>query len=294
VKLPELEAWQKILFSEEVMPQYQRFVRDYRQSDAGLAGLKVEIDFDSLKNYLFFYAPKHLKLKSPSVLLIFKTDPSCQKCTESSTAIQNLVQARIVKRGFSPLLVNPTEIPSGSNVGAIEDQMTTLINKKNASGAILVQWKPAPVDDLDTAHADESRYVLRSFLQVKNVFLQSQPKELLDSDNFEVAEARILTDLFIDLGMKFAPVESVIAETSGDEILLEVTGIKDFAQYTRVKAQILNLLKESSSFVEDREFSKGLVVLAVYTKKNSDEIKKQITQIALDPSMDSTVKVGIR
>src|SRR4051794_9867340 len=54
-KLGELEPWQKRIFSEEVVPQYQRFVRDYRSS--GTSGVTAEIDLESLRQYLRFYAP---------------------------------------------------------------------------------------------------------------------------------------------------------------------------------------------------------------------------------------------
>lgn len=50
-KLGKLEEWQSTLFDEEAVPQYSRFIRDYRPSANGVT---ADIDLDSLRNYLAY------------------------------------------------------------------------------------------------------------------------------------------------------------------------------------------------------------------------------------------------
>ena len=171
--------------------------------------------------------------------------------------------------------------------------MTSLVKKKGAAGALITHWGPAPVDDEDSAHVDDKRYVIQSRLWVGE-FSQSQQKELLDNDSFQVAAQRLLTDLFTDLGTKFDAEPATPAESGDDEILVELSGIRDFSEYNRLKTIISSQFKDPSTVIEDREFSKGQVVFAVYSKIKTEDLRKQIAQITLKGNGDSPVKMVIR
>ena len=120
VKFPGLTDWQKALYANEVVPQYQRFIRDYRPAATGLS---VEIDFDSLKHYLSFYAPKTLRQQSPRVLLWANPEATCARCVESSAEILKLVQARVENRGFTPVWLKTQEIEAEGVAGtALTDE----------------------------------------------------------------------------------------------------------------------------------------------------------------------------
>jgi len=289
-KLPNLEPWQKVIFTEEVVPQFQRFIQDYRPSNDGL---KVIIDFDSLKHYLIFYGPKLIKQSSPKLLVLLKSDPSCPKCSESVGAITRLVKSRIERRGLVPVWVGTEELRPHMTEKEEEDQVLAMVKKKNATGAMIVRWSTAPVDDLDTAHADEKRYIIHTFLQLGDFSVQNRQKELLDNDTFEGSEARLLTDIFADIGAKYELEQAIQPESGKQEVLIEITGIKDFAQYTRVKNLMTTQLKDITS-LEDRKLSRDQVVFAVFTKRTSEELKSQLSQMNLDPASPQPLTVEVR
>lgn len=289
-KMGNLEPWQKNIYSSEVIPQFQRFIRDYRGTGADL---RVEVDTDSLKHYLTFYAPRFLKQKNPLILVSVKPDPNCEKCLSSQSTIQQLVRARLERRGMSSTFTNLDEMAPATSASALTDHLASLAKQKGAVGFVSVQWELVPPDDLDTAHADEKKYLIRSWVQIGEMSLQSRQKELLDTDSFESSAARILTDIFTDIGAKIELADTNIAEAGKDEILVDIAGLKDFAQFQRVKTNLSNQLKDSASF-EERVFSKGRVVFALYSKLKLEEIKKILNQSSLDPGSDQNLIVGVR
>ncbi len=285
-KLPTLQRWQKKVFQEEVLPQSSKFIRDYQNSQNGL---KVVVDFESLKNYLSFYAPLALKNQNPPVLLVYKTDKECQKCGESVPVIRKWVESRLLNRGFQIQIVQPGEVPSNDFANSI----SALMKKKQAQAAMVVQWTPAPPEDMDTAHADEKRYFARTYLQVKDIVVQNQQKEISDSDSFDLILSKMMTELLIELGGKFAASEVAMPESGNDEILIEAVGMRDYDQYVRVRSALVSALKEVSLSLEDRSFAKHKIVFAVFTQKRKDEIQRLISQLKLESDQDSSLKLGV-
>jgi hypothetical protein len=277
---PGLHPWQQVLFREEVVPQFQRFIKDYRPTDQG--GVKVEVDYQSIRQYLTYYGPKALRLAQPKILVNLKSDPNCAKCAASSVEIQTLIRSRLEKRGFTPIWLTPDDFSSQITTGDQDEQILSLMKKRNASGALVVQWSPAPDEDPDSAHADEKRYIIRTSLQVGELSVRNQQKELMDNDSFENTEARLLTDIFADLGAKYELEEAAQVEGGREEILIQVSGIRDFAQYSRIKNTMQTQLKDIFS-LEDRKLSKEQVTFAIFTKQTSDSLRKQLAQINLDP-----------
>ncbi|MGZ3689483.1 MAG: hypothetical protein ACXVBW_14370, partial [Bdellovibrionota bacterium] len=277
-KLGTLDPFQTQIFNDEVVPQYQRFIRDYRPTPSGLS---ADIDTDSIRRYLLFQATKSLKQKEYRFLVALKMDPNCEKCRESFEGIKRLVNNRIVRRGLQPAWLSPEDVADPKLVGkALDDWLADVAARKNFAGAVAVQWNPAPIDDIDTAHADEKRYIIHAFLDVREISKSGGQLELMENDGFESSTARLLTDAFTDVGTKIELAASQ-TETGKQELLVEVGGIRDYGHLSAIKTQLGNLLKDTGT-LEERRISRGKVVFAVATKKSADDVRKQLTGVNLE------------
>jgi hypothetical protein len=294
-KLGVLEPWQKVLYSEEVVPEFSRFIRGYQSSPKG--GMRVDIDTDSLRNYLVFYGPRSIKkpetMRDFRVSVFLKGDSSCQKCVESQAQLQQIVQLRLERRGLTPVFLSSDELSPQANNQLLFDQLASKSKQKGTLGSVLVSWNLIPVDASDTAHADEKHYSIESFFQAGEFPVLSRQKEILENDSFEVAETRLLTDIFTDLGTKIEFEQINLADQGKEEMIVEVSGIKDFSQYNRVKLALQTHLKDVAS-LEERKFSKNQVVFAMYSKKSLNELRKQIGQMNLDSGGDQFLTVVVR
>ena len=311
-KLGMLESWQIKIFEEEVVPQYRRFIRDYRPMGPG-TGLNVEVDFENLQNYLKFYAPKvlpHLISKDRAkgllavsgansatqdfrLLVFLKTDPACAKCTASEPAIRALVKSRVEARGFVPVWVAPEEVGDTKLAGRLlHETLTELSRKKGSPGALVVHWAPVPVDDIDSAHADEKHYFVHSFFNIRDLAKDEGKMDLMDSDSFETSLVRLLTASISELGVK---ADQTVREQaiSKEEILIDISGFSDFAHYNRVKTVLTEQLKGVSS-LEERKITRGQISLAVGTSASKEEIAKQVSAIVVEPGGAQAIKLGVR
>jgi hypothetical protein len=290
--LGALEPWQKTIYSYDILPQYQKFIKDYSRSaivmnvgatvPSGSGAVKVVVDEESLKRFLMFYGPKFLKKKDTRVLVLLRPNPSCQKCQESLNAISDLVQGQLWRRGMTPNLVSTDELKLPATDGEIQEQVVAMMKPKGADATVVVQWGPAPVDDIDTAHMDDVRFVLRSFLKIGDSKSFFKEREIIENDSFLVSEASLLVDLFTDLGATLEKEQVKVEDASKAEVLITVFGIKDFAQFTRIKSQIQVVLKEGST-IEERRLSPGRASFAVYSSKNPEELKALFLNANLDP-----------
>jgi hypothetical protein len=312
-RLGELEPWQKKIFDEEAVPQYQRFIRDYRSSQthsgSAISNLAVDIDMESLKNYLKFYAPKTLKRteKDTAVLLYMRSGEGCEKCVASGPGIRKLVQARVLRRGFKPVWLSADDLaaagggePDAELAGkALEKRVAELASTRNAAGYLVLEWAPAPVDEVDSMHADEKRYVIHSSLQARGLggssavapapgALAKAPAtsgrvegkmEIMEDDAFEAAAARLLTDAFTDLGAQSVRTEAAQrtsvqtqANNEAGDVSLDVSGISDFSQLTKLKAAIQGKLSADAT-VEERRIARGKITLAVVGEKSAEAVR---------------------
>jgi hypothetical protein len=209
-----------------------------------------------------------------------------------------------------PIWVTPQELPPGDEA-SLEQKLTVLAKDKNAAGVLALQWNELTPDDSDTAHADEKHYDLQAFMKVGETTLPKQQKELSENEKFESFGARFITQLFIDLGARtsvevgsgvqaspISPPGSPQAVSTGspptvakEERLIQVSGIKDFAHYRKVKDLLQAQLKDAGS-MEDRKFSRGSVSFAILTPKTMEDLKKQLDEMKLDSGIDAiTVEV---
>jgi hypothetical protein len=281
-----LDPQQKKIFDEEVVPQYSFFVKDYSQ----VAGkMSVQVDVDAIKNYLGFSAAKNIPTGTTQLLLYLKADPHCPKCIEASTAVKKTMQARAERRGFVPVWITPEEL--------VDTKPAELAEKRNASGALAVELKPAPMDDVDSAHADEKRFVNSCSFDIRGVLHYEDQSEIYDTDSFEQTSAKLLTQAFVQLGTKAMATGASAA--ASQEMQIQISGITGFAGYTQLKAQIQNRLKDMG-VVEERKISRGHAVLAIKTGHSLDELKQalgasaQLSGAAVTGSHDQTIEMEMR
>ena len=70
-----------------------------------------------------------------------------------------------------------------------------------------------------------------------------------------------------------------MSSASKDDLVIQLSGISGFAQYTRLKNTIQARLK-GVALVDERKVSRGQAVLALKTKKSSDEVKSLLNGVA--------------
>ena len=61
---------------------------------------------------------------------------------------------------------------------------------------------PAPQDDVDSAHADEKRFIAKTLLDIRSIASYQDQAELFDTESFEAETQKLLTHAFIELGGK--------------------------------------------------------------------------------------------
>ena len=258
-QLGTLDPQQKKIFDEEVVPQFAFFVKDYSKVGNNVS---VQVDVDAIKNNLGFSAAKNIPTGTTNLLLYFKADPHCPKCVEASTAIKKSMQARAERRGFVPVWISPEEL--------VDTKPLELAEKRNASGALVVELKPAPMDDVDSAHADEKRFINSCAFDIRGLLHHEDQSEIYDTDSFELTSAKLLTQAFVELGTKTAT--SGANAAASQELLIQLSGTQNFQTYTQLKNQIRARLKDMG-VVEERKISRGRAVLAIKTGHSLDELK---------------------
>jgi hypothetical protein len=234
---------------------------------------------------LKFYAPKSLGKDIAKVLVYLVPEPGCEKCTTAAPGLQNLVKSRLEHRGLTPVMVTPGSadeealVSSRTKGHALDEKVSDLATSRKLAGAYVVQWRFAPVDSIDSAHADEKHYVLHHFLFLRGFSQTEGNMDLLDNDSFELSTGRLLSDAFSEFGTNASLVAATVA--TGDEILLEVSGIRSFEDYTKAKAFLESKLSGTQS-LEDRMITRGKVTFVVFAQPPLDKVRNQLSALNLD------------
>lgn len=290
--LGELEPWQSKLFDEEAIPEYQRFIRDYHSEKAAKASsplvqeVSAEIDFESLRNFLKFYAPKYLKKEKsgdlPALLVILKPQLSCAKCTSVLPGIKAMVAARLERRGLRALWATASELTSARSMGNDYQNLARhLAVQKKAMGVLLLSWQEAQADDLESAHADEIHYLIRSFFSMGELISTEASLDVSENGNFERAGGKLLADAFTELGAGIKKTELAQSELGRTEVSVEVLGWRGVEEYRKLKAQIEEALKGIAR-VDDFRIARGKAVLLVHSDSTAVDIHKQLVGLKVD------------
>ena len=288
-KLGIVEPWQKKIFNEEVLVDYTRFIKGYRSTGNVTT---VDVDQDSLKKYLTFYAPRYYGKTDLKVLVYVAGDAECAKCQASLTILRKSIKSRLERRGLVVVFVTtPMAQPF---VLAAE-----LARVKDSVGVVQIRAKQI----IDEDHPDDEHYALTVQTvftgpqgpQAKEIKTEKQ-LDVLKNDSFETAASR----LFIDSATELGSMSMVVETTTDEEIFLLLSGVKDFPKMIQIKTALNDVLS-GSGVAEERRISRDQVVLAVRTKKTSEEIKKilnsmtsETIHLKLGESTDRQIKVEVR
>lgn len=279
-ELGALEPWQLKLFNEEAVPEYQRFVRGYRLSSASPSGaaaastFNADIDFESLRNFLRFYAPKSLKREKPAMIAVLKPQSNCSKCVSSLPEIKSLVASRLERRGFRVIWVSAADLGEASLTGTeLVAAAKKSATQKDAVGTLVVYWQNS-LEDEDAMHPDARHYTIHSALEIRDLSSAEEQLEVSDAGNFERSEGKLLADAFTELGAKLSDLEVSQSEIKREETLIDVVGIRTFAQYQTLKNAFQGVIK--SGAVEEQKISRGHAVFAVFSNASIQKIQQAI------------------
>lgn len=291
-ELGTLEPWQLKIFNEEAVPEYQRFVRGYRLTNptpngtanaTGAASgsiLSADIDFESLRNFLRFYAPKSLKQEKPTILAVLKPQANCSKCISSLPEIKTLVATRLERRGFRVMWIAASELGDPSLMGSgLVSSAAKLATQKNVAGALTVYWQHS-LDDEDAMHPDERHYTIHSSLDIRDLSSTEEQLDVTDTGNFERSEGKLLADAFTELGAKLTNLEVSQSEIRREETVVDVVGIRSFAQYQALKNAFQSAVKGGT--VEEQKISRGRAIFAVFSNASIQKIQQAISSAKPD------------
>lgn len=278
-ELGTLEPWQIRLFNEEAVPEYQRFVRGYRLTNnsptATSSNLNADIDFESLRNFLRFYAPKSLKREKPVILAVLKPQSNCSKCVSSLPEIKALVTTRLERRGFKVLWAAASDLGDPSLMGTeLVSSAKKTAAQKDAVGALVVYWQHS-MDDEDAMHPDERHYTIHSALEIRDLSSGEEQLDVTDTGSFERSEGKLLADAFTELGAKLTDLEVSQSEIRREETVVDVVGIRTFAQYQALKAAFQGAVKGGA--VEEQKISRGRAIFAVFSNAPIQKIQQAIS-----------------
>ena len=288
VKLGELEPWQKKITEDEILPLYSRFIKDYRlaagQENNPQALLSVEVDFDSLKNYLRFHSTKAgLVSSDPTLLLLLRQEGvQCgRKCQESIVPFKRLMVARGLRRGFKPVWIT-------SDHALSVDEGMEWMTKKKAVGLMQATLGVAAAEEGDTAHADELHYELSTSLLFQGLlgsesFSTQGRLEFLENDSYEMMFSKLMADGFTELGAKMIDWDRIrtsarassVATRAGIEVT--VRNFRDAATFSEAKAALQ--LKLPQSRLREKYLKPGEIILELKGSEKSEAVTQAIHEV---------------
>ena len=274
-RLAPLQPWQERLWQEEVIPHHLRFIKDYRTLPSGI---QAEVDVEGIRNFLKFYAPAPLLKKPenlPRLAVFLDAQTPCERCTQALPQIKDYVATTLESRGLKSSWVSPQELglegPLVGEAQPIELRLSQVAQKQKTFGSLVVSWNPAPEEEIDTAHADEKRYWVEIHLSVQGAPRISRKKEILDNESFLLTVNHLMVDVFTDLGAQLE--NSSFEESDTKEILITVSGKRDYSQYSLMKTQLADALK-TYGILQDRFITQKELTFALPTSASLAEVRR--------------------
>ena len=282
--LGNLQPWQQIIFQDEVLTQPQRFVKNYQSE-----GLKVDVDSESVRAFLKFHSSPGANGKQALAVVTLKTAASCSVCSQVLPTFRTWIRSRLERRGFQVDFMNAEGVLAQMTSSSPNEALDEAVRAKGAQLFVMVEWAPVPVEELDTAHADEKKYRLSAQLEPLGSSLTPVKKdqEILELESFDVSLSRVWTAAMTELGVKAAALENFGLGQVQKECWIEVTGIRDFQQLKRVKALFEAQLKDVGT-LEDRVVSREKFVFAVSTQKSNEQVKQLLSQLPADSGVGTS------
>jgi hypothetical protein len=289
-QLGNLEPWQKKVFLDDVLPLYQRFIKDYRPSSNG-PGLLVDVDRESIRRFLKYHPNKN----NPRAMALMKVDPACNKCVTSAEEIQKSYQASLERRDFVVTWITSKDLGTSVTTGKeLDEKLVNFAEAKGVPVVVSVQLRVAPIDNIDTAHADEEHYQVSTFLYVKDLVKTDGHVELMSSDSFRIPSLRLLADVMTEAGSKVEVKEQTQEAAEIDEILLQINGVRSIAEFSKLKKFISNKFKDlPSTVVEQRSVSKNQAVFAILSRQPLEAVLSNLKGVYnIDPESRTRTNLG--
>ena len=182
----------------------------------------------------------------------------------AQSELTGLAAARLEHRGFEVVKVDAQDLEAsdGEAATAPAKKLEELARARSIPASFALQWNKAPVEDMDSAHADEAHYsVAVSFTARKGALgentagvtrefrTESRKDELLEEDGLPQAGVRLMTDVFIEAGSKALASRGNAGHDAqaGNEVWVVFSGIKSFGDFAKIKSKHICL---SCSFTE--------------------------------------------
>lgn len=187
---------------------------------------------------------------------------------------------------------------------------------KGAVGTLFVYLQLAPQDDVDSAHADEKRYLTLMYFgtspeQANGTFGFSSEFESLENDGLDQSVVRLYLDAMTELGVQMGKQSSSGKASSqnsdpalsrqggevGSTFQLKISSVQSYGHYYRAKTEIQAALQDLSLQIVEREFSRGqaLWILRAPETASADanmieEVKKRVGGIPREKLKVSSIQ----
>lgn len=284
-RVGKLEPWQKKIFDEEVVPQYRKFVRDF-------SGSSAIVDVNSIRNYLRFYGPAAFHGSNHKILVYYRTAQGCDACAVGRDKIQADLKNRLERRGLEPVWLTPEEAEGQGITGGprqIAERVLSAAHAQGANAELTLLIDPVPVDDLDSAHADEKHYMIRTTLDLRDIAHEEGQVDVIDPSPFDAPVAMLMNDAFTDTGVKLAQLPTDASGAASAEVRIEVRGTGDFTTYAHARDALAEKLKGDGA-LEEREISRGRAVFALVTSRSPASVRKDLgSNVLLDSGAGAIV-----
>ncbi len=291
-KLGTLQPWQQLLFTSEVLPQAESFVREYRPQGANY---KVEVDEAMLRNYLAFFAPSLLGIEQPLFLFRVESQPGCIPCSESVPSLRRLLESRMAGRGARLSWMKDGELPALSTLPKPLPEfpllalMQSQVTHRGAQGVVVLRSERASQKDDESGmelHQEDKKFrLILGFSAGKITEVRSL--EFQATDSTELSSRKLVLEAMGGIG---ARIREELARDSSKfdgraipEVLLRVAGVQDYFVLNQLKSQAQLALGELNP-VQERRLSKGRSVLAIRTRLTGSELKKRLSGMQLGAS----------
>ncbi|MFN7685413.1 MAG: hypothetical protein ACK5QT_08385 [Oligoflexia bacterium] len=310
-ELGQIAPWQKKIFDQEILPFGQDFVREQRlvstaSQSPSQSSIKIELDQALIRKALSFYAPQALSNAEPRVAARIEASEGCSVCTSAIEPLKKLIQARLENRGIRPVWIKDEEMPATPAQGTppvLAKQLArvgflrSLEISRSLQGSVLLRVESlvgldsSPQGQGDAVHSEDAKFSLKmgislgSWVSFKRVdFQATQPIDGLARRLWTEAMAEFTERGTFAASVHAAP--SNLGTTPSEEtwapseVLIHVTGVRDYFMLTALKSQLQLAVGELSPVIE-RVMSRGQVTLAIRTALGAAEVRSKISGISV-------------
>ncbi len=278
-KLGELNPWQLRILEEEIAADIERYVQGGRQTQEGL---KADFDWDAITKALKYYSEK-----KQTVFTVLRAENSCSVCAQAVQSVKPQVITALDRRGLGAVFLNPEDIGLAKMSAKLtENQVENLVDQKlkdvivqkpNAAGTLLINFRMQPLDGIDDAHAEDRGYQVVGTLRVKD-FVETFSFDVTVGDRFEGYVLRAVIDSFSGVGSKLlggggVAVTSVLPQATRDDssVLIEVREVFSHRDLNAVKENLAKILAPDSLLLEKAQ-RRGVTWLKVIPKQSVSDL----------------------